>query len=666
MFRARIERLESRLRRRPEDGDAWHELARLQGRAGDVRARLDTLLAARVHHPASPALDRHARSALRVLDGTLGEPRLHHPDAVRAVAASPGGELLASGGDDGVVRLWDRRTGQAAGRLLGHAGPIRALAFTPDGTRLVSASLDRSLRLWDPWQRREVAVLAGHRKGVTAVACTPDGTRILSGSADTSLRVWQVHTDAPVAELPGSLFPVQACAVGPRGDRALSGSLSRAATLWDLRARRPLRELHGHRGWVQSVAFLGDGERALTGSQDGTLRLWDLDTGRELLRAECGGPVLAVAATPDGETLAASTRDGLVLALDPSGRRRWQGAAHVGPAMALAFDASGDLLLSGGGDGAVRVFETRSGLDRMPALGPRGPVAACFFMPGNHEVVAASRSGAVRFYATGSGNPEQQVDLAELEVLAGTRDEAGEALAIGGRVPAQAAGRAREGRTEVWYPSRPLDETALAGHRYAVTTVALAPRGDRLATGGEDRLLQLWGLPEGRCLATLESLEGTVLAAAFSPGGTTLAASAEDGRALLWDLGDFTTRPLELESPAESLAFLDRPGLVVAGCRDGTLVVLDARDGLPLDTLALGGGTVHSLARRGPLLAAGTANGGLRLLRVDGPAPVEVAKFPALSGPVHRCDLASDRSRVVYSQASHVRIEAVPLKARRS
>jgi WD40 repeat protein len=666
MFRARIERLRGRLRRRPGDRDAWHELARLHGRAGDGGARLEVLLEALVHHPLDPALTRHARAALRAREGTLGEPRLHHPDPVRAVAVSPCGTRYASAGDDGVVRLWDRRTGQATGQLRGHAGPVRALAYTPDGTRLVSASLDRSLRLWDPRSRREVAVLAGHRKGVTAAACTPDGTRVLSGSADTSLRLWQVHTDAPVEELPGSLFPVQACAVAPGGDRALSGSLSRAATLWDLRARRPLRELHGHRGWVQSVAFVGSGERALTGSQDGTLRLWDLDSGRELLRADCGGPVLAVAASPDGETLAATTRDGEVVALDPSGRRRWQVTAHVGPAQALAFDSQGEVLLSGGGDGAVRVFSARDGGDRMPALGPRGPVAACFFMPGNHEVVAASRSGAVRFYATGTGHPEQRVDLSGLEVLVGTRNESGEALAIGGRVPAKEAGRAREGRTEVWYPSRPLDETALRGHRYAVTAVALAPRGDRLATGGEDRLLQLWGLPEGRCLATLESLEGTVLAAAFSPGATALAASAEDGRALLWDLSDYSTRDLELESPAESLAFLDRSGLVVAGCRDGTLVLLDARDGLPLDTLPLGGGAVYSLARRGPLLAAGTASGGLRLLRVDGPSPVEVAKFPAPAGPVRLCDLASDLSRVVFIQAAHLRIEPVPLHARRS
>src|ERR1700687_3919772 len=72
-----------------------------------------------------------------------------HTGAVRAVAFAPDGNLLASAGDDGKIRLWDRATGQESGYLDAHQGIVFALPFAPDGRTLASGGADGTVKLWD-------------------------------------------------------------------------------------------------------------------------------------------------------------------------------------------------------------------------------------------------------------------------------------------------------------------------------------------------------------------------------------------------------------------------------------------------------------------------------------------------------------------------------------
>src|SRR5262249_47237984 len=119
------------------------------------------------------------------------------------------GTLLATGGHDGTVRLWDVAKGQQVRQINAHIAPpqpapVYGVAWSPDGKQLASCSYDRSIKLWDATTGNLVREFKGykdaapkeaekgHRDGVFCIAFSADGKLLISGSSDRSLKFWNV------------------------------------------------------------------------------------------------------------------------------------------------------------------------------------------------------------------------------------------------------------------------------------------------------------------------------------------------------------------------------------------------------------------------------------------------------------------------------------------
>jgi len=282
-----------------------------------------------------------------------------HSNNVGAIAFSPDGKRLASGGNYNTVKVWDAATGARLLWLKGHSSSVQAVAFSPDGKRLASAcgsiriwhaatgtqlltfkrlsnhvfclafSPDgkrlatggRGVKLWDAAGGTELRTLKGHSSTVYSVAFSQDGKRLASGG--TSVKLWDTITGKELLTLKGHSRSVESVAFSPDGKLLASAGDDKIVRIRNAATGAELFALKGHSKWVYSVAFSPDGKLLASGSMDKTIKLWDTATGKELrtLKGHTDG-VRCMAFSPDSKRLASGSDDTTIKIWDvPKGTR---------------------------------------------------------------------------------------------------------------------------------------------------------------------------------------------------------------------------------------------------------------------------------------------------------------------------------------------------------
>jgi serine/threonine protein kinase/WD40 repeat protein len=115
-----------------------------------------------------------------------------HQGQTYGVAYSPDGRTLASGGQDGLVKLWEVATGRELGTLSSHKACVNCVAFSPDGQLLASVGCDQLLKLWDPATQAIIGTLEGPTGEIHSLAFSPDGKLLATGGHVGVTCVWDV------------------------------------------------------------------------------------------------------------------------------------------------------------------------------------------------------------------------------------------------------------------------------------------------------------------------------------------------------------------------------------------------------------------------------------------------------------------------------------------
>ena len=423
-----------------------------------------------------------------------------------AIAFSPDGELIASGGPAGVIHLFRLDGSLAADPIVahktrnsglsGHGSGVTALAFSPDGDRLTSGGADGTIRLW----RRDGSAIGDpitdQKYGVLAIVYSPDGTQFAAGGNDGLLRVYHRDGTPAISPFIAHKHGISDLAVSHQDNLIISKALVESTTrlwTWDGRPADP-SVLAGNilGGFLGAVAASPQIDRIALGPVEGNIGLWN-SAGEQISSFKESRWFLfgSFAMSRTGHRMASAgswagvriwTEEGV-----PTERLKLDGDFFEGGRVAISPDGDRIIALDRNPDG-----QEWNG-DRTPAGIPfknteHRPKRMAFSPPGD-LIATIDDHGDMHLWRADGTLSDVKFDFPFGLVFSVAFSPKGDAIATGGWYT-----RDIKPLIHVWNLDGTLAARPFAGPKYTPISISYSPDGERIISAGVDGTVRQWDL----------------------------------------------------------------------------------------------------------------------------------------------------------------------------
>ncbi|KAF9051423.1 WD40-repeat-containing domain protein [Panaeolus papilionaceus] len=263
---------------------------------------------------------------------------------MNTLAYAPDGQTIATGGDDGKVKVWSTYSGFCFVTFTEHSAPVTSVAFAKQGSVLFSASLDGTVRAYDLIRYRNFRTFTSPSPvQFSCLAVDPSGEVVAAGSTDSfEVFLWSVQTGKLLDIMAGHTAPVSSLDFSPAGaNQLVSGSWDQTVRVWNVFGRSGAVEPFSLNSDVLAVAFRPDGKEVAVSTLDGQITFFNIQESKQTNVIDGRKDVSGGRKLDDRVSAANST----------------SGKSYN----SLAYTADGRCLLAGGNSKYVALYDVREG-----------------------------------------------------------------------------------------------------------------------------------------------------------------------------------------------------------------------------------------------------------------------------------------------------------------
>jgi WD40 repeat protein/serine/threonine protein kinase len=323
----------------------------------------------------------------------------NHGAKVVNAAQGASGRLMLSTGSDGMVRLWNRTTG-AQTAMIQPATPPVAVEMSQDENWVVTGGENGVVQVWD--SRTGKPALPDLRHGtrrVIQVQFAISGEEFFSLGEEGTIKLWNRRTGMPLARQVEQAGTLTRATYDATGEKLLAVDAEYKVGCWNIQNGTPLGEKVRLPRRVDHLAFSADGKRWLTASlgNGSFAQVWDATTFLPVGPMLAPGRTFCATLSPDGTNVVTCGADNTARIWNASsGGRVGRNMTHSGHVFRSVFSPDGRMVATCSDDGTARVWDALSGAPVSPPL-PQG-AGIVYWNRSSTELLTASASGVLSLW----------------------------------------------------------------------------------------------------------------------------------------------------------------------------------------------------------------------------------------------------------------------------